>query len=203
MATATRSIPDATSSDLDGRREILLRPTRYPGTLIFWTLWSAFTVFFDALIVWIVTHDPRIYSQDPPLPGSAILLFILGAVAWHVFWLFAVFGCLWIVFGKERITLDDKSMVWQREIFKPVRTERFERDRIANVRVDRIRHNPWRQEPPLPGGPSGYPWKEAFGIGRGVVAFEYDGRTHRLGITIEDDEAARVAEEIAGWAGGR
>jgi hypothetical protein len=208
MATATHAAQDATGANLAGRRDIVLRPRKYPGLLAFATAWLAFTVVFDVYFL------PRFFANTPLLSLGTLFLVVWAGI-WHLVWLLVLYGLLWTLFGRECITLDEHQMTRRREVFVPGRTERLDRERIANVRVDPIRHSPWRHEPPsvtwVQGGvsPTGvgvnvqtfYPWKEFFGIGEGFVAYEYDGQTRRLGVSIDEAEASRVAEQLAGWAG--
>jgi hypothetical protein len=119
--------------------------------------------------------------------GDAPKLF-LGA--WLLMWTVgggvAIFAWLWMAKGVERILLRGDALVLKREVSGVGRTREYDLSHVGNLRVAPASWNP-------------YDWSSAmqfWGIGGGLIAFDYGARTFRFGSSIDEAEARDIADQL-------
>jgi hypothetical protein len=109
-------------------------------------------------------------------------------LGWLIVWLpseiFVAYVWLWGVLGKEVLRITPASFSHQRNLLGLGRVRRFDRSELQNLRAS-----------PLAG--SIFSWEAAiayWGISGGNIAFDYRGRTYRLGIELAEAEARHLAQ---------
>src|SRR5208282_1174585 len=93
---------------------------------------------------------------------------------------------LWHIVGKEIVTIANGQLTIKREILGFGRSHIYPVTKIRNLRASGIFGSPCT----LAG------MMNAWGLRGGVVAFDCDGKTHRFGAHLEEDEARQVVENL-------
>jgi hypothetical protein len=110
--------------------------------------------------------------------------------AWFIAWTigggFAIYIWLWNIAGKERITINNLSLTVKRELFSYGREKEYEITHISNLRVSAQPFNPFNFSASL----------QFWGVGGGVLAFDYGARTYRFGGGVDEAEANHIIERI-------
>jgi hypothetical protein len=120
-------------------------------------------------------------ANGPPLPFAAVWL-----VAWTLGGGFALYVFWWSLKGRERILLTSSRLSIRRELFGAGRMREYDAAHIRDVRVS-----------PTPSGPIGFRGGlEYWGIGGGVIAFDYGATTVRFGAGLEEGEAKSVVAQV-------
>ncbi len=111
----------------------------------------------------------------------------LFVVAWLVGWtlagLAAMFAVAWMAVGREEALVREGHLLVVKRVGPFARTHRFDVGRVERVRADSERLN--LMDPRTQ-------WR-FWGIGGGMVAFDYGARTHRFGAGLDDPEARQLA----------
>jgi hypothetical protein len=142
---------------------------------------------FAWLIGWAVGEMtvPMTFFNGNTQKGSSLF-----TIAWFVLWTiggsFAIYIWLWNVTGKERITINNVSLTIKREIFGYGRAKEYEAARISNLRVSPQPFSAFNFSASL----------QFWGIGGGVIAFDYGARTCRFGSAVDEAEAVQIIEKI-------
>ena len=97
---------------------------------------------------------------------------------------FAIYIWFWMLAGKERVLLRPDTLVIRREVFGLGRTHEYDLAHIANLRVAPAVTDPWS---------SGMRF---WGVGAGLLAFDYGAKTFRFGDSLDEAEAAQVLKEL-------
>jgi hypothetical protein len=119
-----------------------------------------------------------------------------GALTFLLFWLVgwtlgggcAVLVFLWMLAGRERIALQPCLLAIRREIFGLGLTRDYDLAHVRNVRVSAGAFDP-------------FSWTTGarfWGIGGGLVAFDYGAKTVRVAASIDEPEAAQIVRELKG-----
>jgi hypothetical protein len=148
------------------------------------------TVLF--LLVWLggwvageVAVTRRIFFEPTESGGSAFLLVWLAG--WTVGGGVAIFSLLWMLFGRERVTLGVSTLTIRREALGVGRERRYDLANVKDLRASPVPVDTTRR--------SAQPW----GFGGGTVAFDYGAQTIRFGAQLEEAEAKQlVARLVAG-----
>lgn len=120
-------------------------------------------------------------GTDGPVPF--LLFWLLG---WTVGGGFAAFVFLWMLAGREQITLRPRVLAIRREIFGLGSTREYDLAHVRNLRVSPTFHDP-------------FGWTAAarfWGVGGGLVAFDYGAKAVRFAASIDEPEAAQVVQEL-------
>jgi len=143
------------------------------------------------LSVWLVGWAlgeimvPRELFSDKPDDASKIFL-VVWLVVWTIGGIFAIYIWLWNLTGKEIISVNSLSITVKRSLFGYGREKEYEMTHINNLRVSPQPFNPWNFSSGL----------QCWGIGGGVIAFDYGARTYRFGSGIDEAEATQLLEKI-------
>jgi hypothetical protein len=120
-------------------------------------------------------------GTDGPVP---FLLFWL--IGWTAGGGFAAFVFFWMLAGRERIVLRPRVLAIRREIFGLGRTREYDLAHVKNLRVSPAVYDP-------------FGWTGAarfWGVGGGLVTFDYGAKAIRLAASIDEPEAAQVVQEM-------
>jgi len=99
---------------------------------------SVFAILF--LCFWLVGWAVGLFNVAPTLlePGSADRSAQLFTLAWLAMWLLggfsAIGGVLWMVFGKEKITVTQLALTHNHELFIRLRERKYRSGDIENLR---------------------------------------------------------------------
>jgi len=157
--------------------EIVIPARRHPLALLFLGAW---------LVGWLLgemTVITHLFSRSPAGPEGLLLI-------WLIFWTlgggFAGYIWLWMLAGKERILMGTSTLHVKRDVLGLGRTRDYEFSKIRNLRVE-----------PQPAGPrdAGAALRLS-GLAGGLIAFEYEGKTIRLGAAIDEAEAQMIVERM-------
>lgn len=117
--------------------------------------------------------------RGPGLVSGFLLFWLIG---WTIGGAFAGFALLWMLFGREIITLDGQSLSIRREILGVGRVRRYDLAEVKNLRLAPI--------PDPPQAPRGQ-W-----VG-GLIAFDYGAKTIHFCAGVDEAEARTIAERLA------
>jgi hypothetical protein len=142
--------------------------------LIGWAMGEKYAVgqLFDAL---------RGYATDEPLG-----FLLLWLAIWTFGGAFALLVVLWSIFGRERLVLTRGRLLLRRELLGLCRMRAYDLSQVRNIRVSPVHQGPfgWRS--------SG----QSFGLGGGLVAFDYGSSTVRFADSIDEGEAEQLVSAI-------
>jgi hypothetical protein len=133
----------------------------------------------------------QVFQGDAPPEGESFML------AWFVVWtlggLLAIYAWLWQVIGKEIITVQEQTVTTRRDIGGFGFNKVYDLPQMHNLRVWSVDINPLDFSSSL----------QLWGIGGGVIAFEYGGKTYRFGAGLDEAEAKQVVTAFTQRCRGR
>lgn len=170
----------------DGRElRIVIPPRRNWFLLLFLSAW---------LGLWILTQvtvpfqllETRVFSREMWFLAIWLLMWTLGSVVALYIW-------LWNLTGREIVVVDGRDLVLKRDLLGFGRERAYDLAHVANLRVSSV--------------PSIYLDPKAglhlWGIGGGLLAFDYGAKTYRFGNSIDEAEANLLLRSITERIGGR
>jgi hypothetical protein len=111
-------------------------------------------------------------------------------LAWFVVWtvsgLLAIYAWLWQVVGKEIITVHGQTFTRRRDVGGFGFDKEYNLLQMRDLRVAQVGFNPLDVSSSL----------QLWGIGGGVIAFDYEARTIRFGAGLDEAEAKEVVTAI-------
>jgi hypothetical protein len=111
-------------------------------------------------------------------------------VAWFVVWtvagVLAVYAWLWQVMGKEIVTVRDGILTLRRDIGGFGLNKVYDLDQVRELRAEPAVFDPMDLSMAL----------QLWGIGGGAIAFDYEGKTRRFGIGLDETEAKQAVAAI-------
>jgi hypothetical protein len=126
----------------------------------------------------ITGSDPR---HAPPF---------LFAVVWLTLWTvgggFALYTLFWQLFGKQMIVINPATLTIREAVIRPVRSRQLDLTQVRDLRVSPMSFNPWDY-----GGAMQF-----WGIGGGVMAFDYGAKTYRFGAGVDEAEAKQLVHQV-------
>lgn len=150
---------------------------------------SWFVIFFLGFWIcgWVVAES-MVSSQflrgDAPPEGEWFML------AWFVVWtvggMVAIYALLWQVVGKEIVTVRGQILTTRRDIGGFGLGKEYDFVQMRDLRVEPVGFNPLDFSAAL----------QLWGIGGGVIAFDYGARTYRFGVGLDEAEAKEVVTAI-------
>jgi len=117
---------------------------------------------------------------------GALIFLSAWLVAWTIGGGFAIYAWLWNVAGKERIIINNLHLTIKRDLFGRGREKEYDMTHISNLRVSAQPFNPFNFSASL----------QFWGIGGGVLAFDYGSRTYRFGSGVDEAEANQIINTI-------
>lgn len=116
----------------------------------------------------------------------------LFLLVWLGFWvaaeLFALYVFLWAAFGYEMIAVEFGNLKIKRSIFGFGSEKSYQISKIANLRAAGFYMEPMSLEFSM----------AYWGLTGGTIAFDYEGKTVRLGIGLEEGDANQLVGELKG-----
>jgi hypothetical protein len=117
--------------------------------------------------------------------ASALMFTAVWLVFWTIGGAFAIYVWLWNLAGKERVTINNVSLIVKHDLFSYGREKEYEVSYISNLRVSPQPFSPFNFSASL----------QFWGVGGNVIAFDYGAKTYRFG-SLDEAEAAQIIEKI-------
>lgn len=105
---------------------------------------------------------------------------------WTVGGVFAIYAWLWQVMGKEILTVQGQTFKTRRSIGGFGFDKEYDFVQMRDVRVGDLGVNPFDFSSSL----------QLWGVGGGVIVFDYGARTYRFGAGLDEAEAKQVVAAI-------
>ncbi|MDF0674985.1 MAG: hypothetical protein P0120_11715 [Nitrospira sp.] len=123
-------------------------------------------------------------NGDAPPEGEFFML------AWFSIWtiggVLAVYAWLWQVMGKEIVIVRGQTFKTRRDIGGFGFDKEYDRLQMRELRVGQVGFNPLDFSSSL----------QLWGIGGGVITFDYGAKTYRFGAGLDESEAKQVVAAI-------
>lgn len=180
------------SKFIGDKLEIIIPVHRRWYLLVFLFIWLIFWLFGELAVGgMIISGLISILTGNAP-PGSILamggggLFMLIWLIGWTVGGGFAIYIFLWQLVGRERIVINKEGLTIARELWKWSRAKSYLKKHLLNLRVspEVFNMNSWK------GG------LQFWGIGSGVVAFDYGAKTVRFGSGMEEAEGNMILSEI-------
>ncbi|MEK6584718.1 MAG: hypothetical protein AABZ24_00125 [Nitrospirota bacterium] len=126
----------------------------------------------------------QLLNGDAPPGGEVFMLTWLGV--WTVGGVFAIYAWLWQMMGKEILTVQGQTFTTRRNIGEFGFDKEYNLVQMRDVRVGHLGVNPFDFSSSL----------QLWGIGGGVIAFDYRARTYRFGVGLDEAEAKQIVTAI-------
>ena len=126
----------------------------------------------------------QLLNGDAPPEGELFMLAWFGV--WTVGGMFAIYACLWQVLGKEIVTVHGQTFKIRRDIGGFGLDKEYDFLQMRDLRVGQVTFNPLEFSSSL----------QLWGVGGGVMAFEYGGKTYRFGAGLDEVEAKLAVTAI-------
>lgn len=123
-------------------------------------------------------------NGDAPPEGEFFMLTWFGV--WTVGGVFAIYAWLWQVMGKEIITVHGQTFTTRRDIGGFGFDKEYDLLQMRDLRVGQVGFNPLEFSSSL----------QLWGVGGGVIAFDYGARTYRFGAGLDEAEAKQAVTAI-------
>jgi len=126
----------------------------------------------------------QLLSGDAPPEGELFML------AWFSIWtiggVLAVYAWLWQVMGKEIVIVRGQTFKTRHDIGGFGFDKEYDLLQMRDLRVGQVEFNPFNFSSSL----------QLWGIGGGVIAFDYGARTYRFGAGLDEAEARQAVNAI-------
>ena len=119
-------------------------------------------------------------NGDAPPEGEFFMLAWFGV--WTVSGVLAIYAWLWQVFGKEIVTMRGQIFKIRHDIGGFGCDKEYDLFRMRNLRVGPAGFNPLEFSSIL----------QLWGIGGGVISFDYDAKSNRFGAGLDEAEAKQT-----------
>ena len=123
-------------------------------------------------------------NGDAPPEGEFFMLAWFGV--WTMSGVFAIYACLWQVLGKEIVTVRGQTFKTRRDIGGLGFGKEYALAQMRELRAEQAGFNPMEFSSSL----------QLWGVGGGVIAFEYGARTYRFGAGLDEAETKQVVTAI-------
>jgi hypothetical protein len=117
---------------------------------------------------------------------GALIFSAAWLVAWTIGGALAIYAWLWNVAGKEKVTINNSTLTIKRDLFGYGREREYEVSSISNLRVSPQPYNPFNFSDSM----------KFWGIGGGILSFDYGYKTYRFGSSIDEAEASQLLNTI-------
>ena len=123
-------------------------------------------------------------NGDAPPEGEFFMLTWFGV--WTVSGVLAIYAWLWQMLGKEIVTVQGQTFKTRRDIGGFGFDKEYDLLQMRGLRVGQIAFNPLEFSSSL----------QLWGIGGGVIAFDYGTKTYRFGAGLDEAEAKQAITAI-------
>lgn len=161
--------------------ELHINARRKFGSLILLPVWLAGWTYGGIMALkWILY----------PGPATSRAFISIWLVGWALGEAWAIYQWFWTAFGKETIQLGEGNLTIKRDILGHGRTRTFPIGTVSNLRASGLFSSSsyWDN------------YRAQLKLGRGMVAFDSQGQTHRFGIELNESEAENVVQELKPYA---
>ena len=165
-------------SEVSGGLQIVIPAKRNIFIILFLAAW---------LVGWAageVMVPTSFFKKNMPLGGQ--IFTIAWLVGWTVGGLFAIYIWLWTLVGKEVVLIDGITLAIRRDILGYGRFKEYELSHLRNLRASPASFNMWNFSGAL----------QFWGLGGGIIAFDYGARTYRFGASIDEAEGDHIIQHI-------
>jgi hypothetical protein len=131
-----------------------------------------------------VTVSRQFLQGDAPPDGEVFMLTWLGV--WTIGGLFAIYAWLWQMVGKEILTVHGQKFRTRRDIAGVGFDKDYDLVQMRDLRMQLSGFSPIDLSSSL----------QLWGVGGGVIAFDYGARTYRFGAGLDEAEAKQVVTAI-------
>ena len=118
--------------------------------------------------------------------GAAPAVALLWLLLWTAGGLLVALLWLWNAFGRETLLVDASTLTIRRAIGRYGRNWHFDRAHVRDLRVSPAPVDPFSLSGSL----------QWWGVGGGVIAFDYGARTYRFGAGLHEAEAKLILAEL-------
>jgi len=129
----------------------------------------------------LIAPTPVAHGDPPPLEFLALWL-----CAWTVGGVFALYSLLWLLSGRERVTITGEALTVRREIFGLGLSKAYRLGAVRDLRVVDI----------APVLPFSFGRGDLLGRSSGPIAFDYGAKTIRFGAGIDAAEAKQLVAKV-------
>jgi hypothetical protein len=170
--------PRATVTNDGSDLKIIIPIKRNWFITLFLTFWLGGWAFGE----FTVSH--AMFSGSSPLGPKFFMLFWLGG--WTVGGGFAIYVWFRNLMGKEVISINSMTLTIRQEVGGIGRSKEYEMQAVKNLRVSPLSYNPWNFSSSM----------QIWGIGGGLIAFDYGAQTFRFGTGLAESEAQDLINVI-------
>jgi hypothetical protein len=124
-----------------------------------------------------------LFTAKSPADGLFAFVWFCG---WTIGGGFAIYIWLWMVRGREIIRISPTALAIKRDIFGASRTKSYDISKVTRLRCAPATYNP-------------FDWHRSlafWGIGGGIIAFDYGYSTIRIGSGLGEAEAKHILRRI-------
>lgn len=118
--------------------------------------------------------------------AGAFLFIVFWLTLWTVGGAFAIYTWLWMIAGREIVSVSNTALSVKREILGFGRKRSYDITEVKNLRVA-----PWTINP--------YDFSAGmkfWGLGGGPIAFDYGAKTFRVGAGLEEAESDQIVQRL-------
>jgi len=119
-------------------------------------------------------------------PSESMSLMVAWLAVWTVGGAVAIYAWLWQVMGKEMVIVHGQTFTTRRDIGGFGFDKEYDLVQLRNLRTEPVGFSPLNASAAL----------QLWGIGGGVIAFDYGARTYRLGAGLDEAEANQAVTAI-------
>ncbi|MCI0570341.1 MAG: hypothetical protein L0Y66_06295 [Myxococcaceae bacterium] len=182
MAKMALPRPRALTTTIPGGLRIVIPTRKNLFVLLFLTLWLCGWAFGEVAVASKFLSG----SVGVEAPTAFLSVWLIG---WTLGGAFAVVAWIWNAFGREVIAVEAGELRVRHETLRLGWTRVFDASHVRAWRISPPAFDPW--------SPSGS--LRFWGLGGGLLAFDYGARTFRMAAAIEEAEATTIAEELRAW----
>lgn len=174
MAKKQPPVSRVTITDIPDSLRIVISGSRSWFVIGFLGLWICAWAVAEVMI-------PAQFLQGA-IPSEAQSLLFAWFGVWTVGGLLAIYALLWQAIGKEMAAVQGQVLITRRDIGGFGFNKVYNFSQIHNLRVGPSGFNPLDISAAL----------QLWGIGGGMILFDYETKTHRFGAGLDEAEAKRV-----------
>ncbi len=178
MAKVQLSDSRITIADTAGGLRIAMPGRRSWSVMFFLTLWICGWAVGEVMVF------RQFIQGDAPPVGELFMLTWLGV--WTVGGAVAIYAWLWQVMGKEIVMVHGQTFAIRRDIGGFGFGKEYDVVQMRDLRVQQPGFSPIDVSASL----------QLWGVGGGVIAFDYGSRTYRFGAGLDEAEAKQVMTAI-------
>ena len=167
-----------TITDASGELRIVIPCGRSLFVICFLGFWICCWAVAEVMV------PAQFLNGNAPLEGKSLMFAWLGV--WTVVGLLAIYAWLWQVMGKEIIAVHEQTFKIRRDTGGFGFDKAYDLPQMRDLRVAPVGFNPLNVSTTL----------QLWGIGGGVIAFEYGAKTRRFGAGLDEAEAKQVVDAL-------